>query len=309
MSITEIRCKSDEEWVQRRKEAIGGSDAAAVIGMSPYKSPYELWAEKRGMIEGFTGNTTTRVGQYLEDLVATMWSEETGKKVRRKNAMLKNDLYPFAHANLDRVVVGEDAFLEIKTTNSVPIMRAIRKSTEFPEAYYAQVVHYMAVTGMKKAYLAVLVNCRELYTYELERDEAEIAALMDAERIFWSHVTNGTAPGVDGSESCTEALRAIYPNSTGDKVDLWSCDSYLEQYTIIGRQIKELKKLQDECANHVKEFMQEAGKGESGRFKVSYTTQERKTFDAKRFEAENKSMDLSDYYKISQSRVFKVTEK
>lgn len=309
MAITEIRCKTEEEWVQRRKEAIGGSDAAAVIGMSPYKSPMELFAEKTGLVECFTGNTTTRVGQYLEDLVATMWSEETGKKVRRKNAMLKNDLYPFAHANLDRVVVGEDAFLEIKTTNSIPIMKAIRKGTEFPEAYLCQVVHYMAVTGCSKAYLAVLVNCRELYCYELDRDQAEIDALMGAEEEFWNHVKTNTPPSVDGSESCTATLRALYPVSTGDKIDINSQESYLEQYISLGKQIKELKAMQDECANHVKAFMQEAGKGESSRFKVSYTNQDRKTFDSKTFAAENASFDLSPYYKTTTSRVFKVTEK
>ena len=76
---------------------------------------------------------------------------------------------------------GEKALLEIKTTNSIPIMKQLRNSAEFPEAYYAQVVHYLAVSGLEKAYLAVLINCREFRVFELERDEAEIEAILVGE--------------------------------------------------------------------------------------------------------------------------------
>ena len=182
--ITQIKTGSREEWLELRKKYIGGSDASAVIGANPFRSAYALWAEKTGKVPGFEGNITTKVGAYLEELVAQMFEEETGKKVRRKNATLINDIYPFACANVDRLVVGEDAFLEIKTTNSIPLMRSLRNSDEFPDAYYCQCVHYLAVTGLKKAYLAVLINCRELKIYSLDRDQAEIDALMGADKYF-----------------------------------------------------------------------------------------------------------------------------
>jgi putative phage-type endonuclease len=307
--ITEIKYSTHEEWLDIRSKYIGGSDAAAVIGMNPYKSRYSLWAEKTGKVAPFEGNLTTKVGAYLEQLVADLFEEETGKKVRKKNSTMVNDLYPFACANVDRMVVGEKAFLEIKTTNSIPLMKTLRNSDEFPEQYYCQVVHYLAVTGLEKAYLAVLINCRELKIYEMERDQAEIDALMNAEKDFWELVKKDTSPSPDGSEATTETLKTLYPNANGETVDLFAYNSLLDQYCDLTSQIKALSDLKEEVGNRVKEFMKEAGKGESDRFSVSYANTTRKTFDAKRFSAENGNLNLDPYYNVTKSRIFKVTPK
>lgn len=306
--IKEFEFKDHEEWLAIRKKYIGGSDAGAVVGLNSYKSAYALWAEKTGKVPGFEGNMATKVGTYLEEFVAKLFEEETGKKVRRKNRTMVNDLYPFACANVDRLVVGEKSLLEVKTTTSIPVMKQL-KGKDFPECYYAQVVHYLAVTGLKKAYLAVLVNCRELKVYELERDEAEIKALMDAEKEFWKFVQMDVAPMPDGADSTSDALLSMYPNSTDDAVDLVAFSTELEEYMALSDQIKNLTKMKDEKANIIKEYMKDAGYGRNGKYSVSYKSQERRTFDTKRFEKENQSLDLSDYYKVSTSRVFKVTKK
>jgi putative phage-type endonuclease len=305
----EIKYSTHEEWLDIRGKYIGGSDAGAVVGMNPYKSRYSLWAEKTNKVPPFEGNLTTKVGAYLEQLVADLFEEETGKKVRKKNSTMVNDLYPFACANVDRMIVGEKAFLEIKTTNSFPIMKSLRNSEEFPEQYYCQVVHYLAVTGLEKAYLAVLINCRELKIYEMERDQAEIDALMGAEEAFWKLVETDTPPSVDGDESTTETLKALYPNANGETVDLFAYNSLLDQYCDLTSQIKALSDLKEEVGNRVKEYMKEAGKGESDRFSVSYANTTRKTFDAKRFSAENGNLNLDPYYNVTKSRIFKVTPK
>ena len=307
--IKELVYGTHEEWLSIRKKYIGGSDAGAVIGMNPYKSRYSLWAEKTGKVPEFEGNITTKVGAYLEDLVATMFEEETGKKVRRKNRTMVNDDYPFACANVDRLIVGEKALLEIKTTNSLPLMKKLRNSDEFPDAYYAQVVHYLAVTGLETAYLAVLINCREFKVYKLDRDEAEINALMEAERDFWNLVETNTAPSVDGSSSTTDTITTLYPNSNGETVDLFGFETDLNEYMVLTAQIKALTALKDEKANIIKEYMKEAGKGESANYKVTYTSSERKSFDTKRFSADHKDINLDEYYKTTSVRAFKVTER
>lgn len=306
--IQKFKYEDHEEWLQIRSKYIGGSDAGAVIGLNPYKSRYSLWAEKTGKVPGFEGNIITKVGSYLEDLVAKMFEEETGKKVRRDNHTMVNDLYPFACANIDRAVVGEDAGLEIKTTNSFPIMKQLR-GTEFPEAYYAQCVHYLAVTGLSKWYLAVLINCREFKVFELERDQAEIDALMNAEKEFWHLVETDTAPGCDGSDATKDTLLTLYPNSNDDEVDLSAFKSRLDEYMALNAQIKSLTDLKEEIANSIKEYMREAGRGKAGTYSISYKSQSRRTFDTKRFEADHKDVALADYFKESTSRVFKVTAK
>ena len=306
--IKEIAYESKDEWLSIRKDYIGGSDAGAVVGLNPYKSAYSLWAEKTGKIPEFEGNTTTRVGSYLEELVAEMFTEETGKKVRRKNRILVNEDYPWACADVDRMIVGEKAILEIKTTNSPVAMKKFRNG-EYPEAWYCQMTHYLAVTGLDKAYLAVLIESRDFKIFELERDEEEIASLMSAENAFWDYVKAGTPPVADGTASTSEALVAVYPQSNEDTVDLFGYENELTQYIAILAEIKRLEELKDWHANKVKAYLGEAGRGENERFRVSWTTSERKTFDSKKLVADHPEIDLSGYYKVSSSRTFRVTEK
>ena len=189
--IRKIKTASHEEWLALRRQYIGGSDAAAVVGLNPFSSPYSLWAEKTGRVPGFAGNLATEVGTYLEDFVAQKFAA-TGKKVRRVNRSFLNSDFPWAIANIDRDVVGEDAGLEIKTTSELN-MKSF-KGGEYPANYYVQAVHYLAVTGKARWYLAVLIGNRDFRIFTIERDEAEIAALMDAERDFWEHVQTDT-PG------------------------------------------------------------------------------------------------------------------
>ena len=306
--IKEIAYENRDEWLSLRKGYIGGSDAGAVVGLNPYKSAYSLWAEKTGKLPEFEGNTITRVGSYLEELVAQMFTEETGKKVRKKNRILVNEDYPFACADVDRLVVGEKALLEIKTTNS-PVATKKFKNGEYPEAWYCQMTHYLAVTGLEKAYLAVLIECRDFKIFELERDEEEIEALMDAEKNFWNLVKTDTPPVADGMASTSEALTAIYPQSNDESVDLFGYVNELVQYMALTAQIKALEGQKDEVANKVKAYLGEAGKGENDRYRVSWTTSERKSLDTKRLAQEHPEIDLNEYYKVSSSRAFRVTEK
>ena len=307
--IKEISYKSHEEWLDlRRQLGIGGSESGSVVGFNPYKSAYTLWAEKTKRVPEFSGNLTTEVGSYLEPFVAELFERETGKKVRRKNRILVNTDYPWAFADVDRLVVGEKALLEIKTTNSLPNMRRF-KNGEYPESWYCQITHYLAVSGLEKAYLAVLIGCKEFKVFEIERDEEEIAALMKAEEQFWNNVKTDTPPAVDGSASTSKALSTIYPDSDGDTVSLMAYENDLMQYVALTAQIKALEEQQGEMANRVKAFMNTAGRGESNRYKVSYSTTVRKSFDTKAFQADHKDIDLNKYYKTSSCRTFKVTER
>ena len=307
--IKEIEYSSKEEWLAlRRKLGIGGSDSASVIGLNPYKGAYTLWAEKTGKIPEFEGNLTTEVGSFLEEFVAQLFTRETGKKVRRKNRILVNDDYPFAFADVDRMVVGEKALLEIKTTNSFPVMKKI-KNKEYPEQWYCQMTHYLAVSGLEKAYLAVLVGCRDFKIFEIERDEAEISALMCEEEKFWNMVQTNTPPLADGLESTSKTITALYPESNTNNVNLYSFQNEIARYMELSEQIKALEAAKEEAANKVKAFLGEAGSGECERYRVSWTSSERRSFDSKRFAKENPDIDMDSYYKTSTYRTFKVTEK
>lgn len=307
MTITKVKTSSREAWEELRSHYIGGSDAAAVVGLNQFSSPYALWAEKTGKVPGFSGNLATEVGTYLEEFVAQKFAAETGKKVRKSNQSFFNSDYPWAIANIDREIVGEDAGLEIKTTSELNTKKF--KGGEYPANYYCQCVHYLAMTGKQRWYLAVLIGNRDFRWFTIERDEAEIAALMAAEADFWELVKNNTPPVADGSQATTEAIKTIYAESNENTVDLTLENAALSQYIALGKQIAELEAMRDEAANKIKSFMGEAGGGECDGFRVSWKSSTRRTFDSKRFAKENPGLDLTGYYKETSTRTFRVTEK
>lgn len=298
---------SREEWLDHRGNSIGGSDAAAIVGLNPYCSQYSVWAEKLGKIAPKEDTEPMRLGRDLEAYVAQRFTEQTGKRVRKENNIIINPAYSFAHANVDRLVIGEDAGLECKTTSSLNLKKF--KGAEYPAQYYVQCVHYMMVTGCKKWYLAVLVLGVGFYVFEIERDENEIAALAQSESAFWQYVLEKTPPPTDGYDATTKAIAEMYPNEADERsVSLFAYETDLRQYMDLTARIAELNALKDACANKIKAFLGDAGKGESQNYKVTWKSADRATFDAKRFAADHESLDLTQYYKKSTYRTFKVTE-
>ena len=305
--IVKHYCENHDEWLKFRSGFIGGSDAAAVVGLNPFVSPFSLWAEKTGQQPPFEGNLATEVGAFLEEFVANKFCEQTGKKVRRENATLTNSDYPWAAANLDRVIVGEDAGVEIKTTSSMSLKRF--KNGEFPPRYYVQICHYLAVTGKQKWYLACLIGNSDFRIFEIERDEEEIQALMDAEKSFWEeHVLTKVPPDPEGDSPTDDSLRSVYPMSNGLSVDLFDREDIIARYFELADRIKELEREQDKIKQTLQIDLGEAETGLTDNYKVIWKTQTRSSFDAKRFVAEHPKMDLSQYYKSTSTRVFRINK-
>ena len=294
-----------ESWLEHRRKSIGGSDASAIIGMNSYCSAYTVWADKLGKIPPKEDNEAMRLGRDLEDYVAKRFTEETGKKVRRENNILVNPKYPFAHANVDRMIIGEDAGFEAKTTTVLNLKKF--KNGEYPENYYVQCVHYLAVTGCKRWYLGVLILGVGFKWFVIERDEAEIEALMKSEADFWEYVKSQTPPMVDGSDSTSDTLRTIYPESNGETVSLMAFETDLQQYMTYSSLLDDVKKQREEVANRIKSYMGEASKGETTKYKVNWSSYTRTSFDHKAFAEDNPGIDLSAYYKSTLTRTFKVS--
>lgn len=294
------------EWLELRRGSIGGSDAAAIVGLNEWISPYSLWADKTGRLPSKDDTEAMRQGRDLEGYVASRWEEATGKRVRRCNAILKNSMFPFAHANIDRDVMGEDAGLECKTTSVLRLKEFV--GGEYPASYYVQCVHYMAVTGAAKWYLAVLVLNQGFYHYVIERDQGEIDALMEAERTFWGYVQRDEPPPIDGSDATADALATIYHEGAGGSVDLFGLEGELTGYLTAKAAVKQLQAELSRHENVLKERLGEAECGLCGPYRVSWKSQSRRTFDAKGYAADHPDADLSGYYSTSTFRKFTVKE-
>ncbi|WP_312481591.1 YqaJ viral recombinase family nuclease [Stutzerimonas nitrititolerans] len=216
-----------EDWLAVRKRGIGSSDAAAAVGLNPYKSQLELWLEKTGRdaklpkADPHDEESPMYWGNVLEPIVAWHYSKRTGNKVRRINAVLQhpNPDLPWMRANIDREVIGaEDVqILECKTAG----LNGARLWQEgVPEYVQLQVMHQLAVTGKQAADVAVLLGGQTLEIHRIERDEQMIARLIELERRFWQYVETDTPPPSDGSASAELALRCLYPEDSGQTLDL-----------------------------------------------------------------------------------------
>lgn len=308
MGITKVSTKDmlTADWRKARMTSIGGSDAAAIVGLSDYSSPYTVWAEKLGKIALKEDNEAMRQGRDLEGYVAERFCESTEKKVKRVNAIIKNDLYPFAHANIDRDIVGENAGLECKTTNILNLRKFA--NGEYPANYYVQCMHYMAVTGADKWYLAVLVLGRDFVVYEIPRDDAEISALMQAENDFWELVRNELPPPVDGSESTASALNEMHKQADGGIIELYGIDEVVRQYLDAKSRKKIIESEITGHENKIKEMLGDFETGMTGPAKITWKNQNRTSFDEKLFREKFPQIDLLKFKKTTQSRVFKVTK-
>ena len=263
-----------EKWLETRDLGIGGSDAAVIMGMNPYKSPYQLWLEKTGQAEApdLSGNQYVYWGTKNEANIADWFQEETGKKVKRLGT-LRSKEYPFMLANVDRTVVGENAGLEIKTAG----VRQYRKwkDDEIPDAYYCQCLHYMAVTGAGYWYIAVLLGGNEAKWKRIERNEEDIQHLIMAETDFWKLVEARTPPPVDGSNSCAAALSAQYKGGDPNysiilPPDIDGVIASLEDDKAI---MDALKKQITEKENRLKVLLGNAEEGTTDHYRVLWKTQ------------------------------------
>ncbi|KWV80509.1 YqaJ-like viral recombinase domain protein [Pseudomonas fluorescens] len=253
-----------EDWLAVRKQGIGSSDAAAAVGLNPYKSQLELWLEKTGRdtslpkLDPLDEESPAYWGNILEPIVAAHYSKRSGRRVRRINAVLQHPDPKLAWmlANIDREVIGADdvQILECKTAG---INGARLWKEGVPEYVQLQVMHQLAVTGKQAADVAVLLGGQHLEIHRIERDESMIARLIDLERLFWDYVVSDTPPPADGTASAEAALRCLYPEDNGQTLDF-------SQHTELATTYLELKAVrqsiaqQEEREAQLKQVLQQA---------------------------------------------------
>lgn len=248
-----------------------------------------------------------RQGRDFEDYVSKRFEEATGKKVRRQNNMLVHDKYDFILANIDRQVVGENAGLECKTTSVMNLKKF--KNGEFPDNYYVQCVHYMAVTGAKKWYLAVLVLNQGFYWFEINRDEEEINTLINAEVEFWNnHVVSDIAPAVDGYKPTSEAIDKVFNNASEDECQLVGL-SNIENLLEIQSAIKSLEFEAEKLQQQIKVELGKCQIGQCNKYKVTWKEQSRNAISKDLIKEYYPGVDIAKISKVSKFRVFKISNK
>jgi len=295
--------------MQDRKKYIGGSDCAGILGLSRWTSPLQIWGEKTGNIKpkDIADKIYVKLGNKLEDIVADFFTEKTGKKVRRCNDTIFHSKYNFIGANIDRRVVGEDTILECKTCSAWKSKEW--EGEEIPQEYILQVLHYLAVTGADKAYIAVLIGNQKFVYKEIKRDEKIIYDIIKKEVYFWQNFVEKNEMPMQVTKNDADALYELFPLAEPDsEIELSDSAAQLfETRQSLLADKKHIAGLLDKMDNEIKALLKDKEVGRVGNWIATWKAQISKRLDTKA--VREKHPDICDkFLKETKSRVLRVRE-
>lgn len=211
-------------WLAARRGALGGSEVAAVMGLSPFESRFSLWHRKQNLIGPIAETPPMEWGNRLEAAVAQKFADEHPEIHVHSSGVWRNDERPWQVATPDRLLVWPEAdgVLECKTA-LYAYEWGESGSDEIPVWYRCQVLWYLDTLGMKIAYLAVLIGGADYREYVIERDEqaeSDIAEMRAAAEAFLTSIERGVRPDIDADGHTYEAIRELHPEINGDSIDI-----------------------------------------------------------------------------------------
>lgn len=296
-----------EEWLKMRKHKIGGSDVAAIMGLSPFKSstPYKVWAEKTGLVEpeDISDKPTVEWGTRLEGVIANKFRRTHQGYVALRSTpghmrTLIDPKRPWAMATVDgllRYWPDESvplSILEIKTAHSYSAKdwgESGSGAAGVPVYYLTQVYHYMGVTGLRKAYVAVLIDGYDYREYEIDYDETEVKAVVDAVDTFWhENVEKNIAPEATVADNTvfTKAHPATEGFDAGSAEDL----EKVEEYRELKAKAAAYKDAADEAASALKQRIGSRGGLTFDEGTLTWARYSRKKVDAKAMKEEDPAL-------------------
>lgn len=224
----------DKQFHADRLTGLGGSDLGAILGLNPWRTPFQVYQEKIGAAEPFEGNLQTRFGSYAEQFVAEEYTRVTGRQVQRYTPMLRHPTAPLI-GHVDRLVIPEgakrashrqeirtDRGLEAKTASAFAAGRSTEwgesGTDQIPESYLVQTAAYMALTGCSTWDLAVLFGNQEFRVYTIARDLELEAMLIDESSRWWRDHVEAVMPPDPHSE--IEARQRWASHRPGAWIDL-----------------------------------------------------------------------------------------
>ena len=278
-----------EDWLEYRKQGIGGSDASVVCGINRYKSPVELWMEKTNQLPHQEAGEAAYWGTQLEPFVRAEFTKRTGIEVSRRNELLQSEEHPFMLANLDGICEVPDVgpcIFEAKTASAYKVGEW---EDAIPDEYALQLAHYMAVTGYAGAYIAVLIGGNTFKWKFIERDEELISMLIQLETDFWNHVQDGTPPPLDGSDASAKFLAKRFPNSRPKSHIILpeTADELLAQYDEACEELEAVTERKQKAENLLKEMIGENEVGTAGDRVITWKSVSQERLDSKTLRAEH----------------------
>jgi putative phage-type endonuclease len=325
------------DWLRERKNGIGGSDVAALLGLNPYKTPLALFDEKTAdAVEDKGAGEAAYWGTVLEDVVAREFGKRTGLKVQRVNFMLCRD--GWMRANIDRAIVNPtigkqvrplvggkaaeagrmlstDVILECKTANAHAaeqwgpsqldeiVAGEVVTEHKIPLYYETQVQWYLGVTGAKRCYVAVLIGGSDFRAYEVVRDDNVIAAIQQRAEEFWKNLQQGIAPAPVNAED----IRKMYQKDDGEMREATADEAVLiGEMRDLNARAKQLDERKKAVANKlIFAIGAKAGLTLAGEKVCTYKAQTARRLDTKALRAAQPAI-AAEFTKESTTRVLRL---
>jgi len=178
--------------LEARKKGIGGSDAGAILGVSPWKTPLQVYMDKVGATDPIQDNDSMFWGRTLEPVIRQRYADVTNRKVVVPDTLITHPKFEFMIGNLDGIT-SDNRVLEIKTARSAEGWGE-PGSNEIPDSYMIQVQHYMLITAIPVADVAVLIGGSDFRIYEVPAEPELMELMIEKETGFWSRVINRNPP-------------------------------------------------------------------------------------------------------------------
>lgn len=294
-------------FLNNRRQGIGGSDIAAIIGVSKFKTALEVYLSKTTEQPEQQGEHLYW-GHALENPIIDRFVQDTGANVIRQPEMRRHPQHQWAIANADALIVdgagNPQAILEIKTASAYKTQDWGSDGDNVPIEYIAQVQWYMEIFNVDCAHIAVLIGGRDYRQYTIERDRELAADLLARGKEFWqNHVLKHIPPAAQNAAD----VQKLFPQDDGDnqQADTETLIAYNEL-----RSLKEQEKALKEQINQHEELLkikigQHATMQHNGEKLFTWKTQSSNRFDSKAFQAAHPDL-YQQYTKQSETRVLRL---
>lgn len=292
-----------------RSKFVGGSEVAAIMGLSQYETPLSIWAKKTGNIPSeIEMNEAIEFGIELEDFVCNKFAERTGKTVTVDETTHRHPEYDYMVAHIDRRVDGGEV-LEAKTASAY---LAKAWEDDIPDAYYIQLNWYLGILGDSVGHIACLIGGQKFVYKEIKFDKALFDKCVETVRDFWeNYVKTDVAPfAISGDK---DTLIELFPESRPDSLmtiedpDLELAFNQLAIDRMEGKdQIKAIDVEVDEADNRIRQMIGDGLGIESGIYKATWASSTRRSVDVQKLKDDG---IYKDYLVETSVRTLRVLEK
>lgn len=291
-----------------RRTGIGGSDCAAIMGLSRWKTPLDVWREKVYELEEneeLKNNERIHFGNKLESIVADEFSERTGLELKEVG-MKRSEKYPWMIANIDRFICDEGIPLECKTADKFLANDWGEEGTDqIPREYLYQCAHYAIVYNVDRVQIAVLIGGNNFRMYEYKKNNDIEESIIRTQEYFWNeYVLKNKMP----PPSTLKEVSNLYPQDHGnERIITDQEDLILSELKKTRERINKLNNKKEQLELGIKMNMQDCAylSNSDGDVVASWKTQRTNKFKTKNFSKDNPDL-YKKYVEENETRVFRI---